>query len=303
MPPATPSAEPFELRLESSPDRVVRGRAVYPGEPEGAPATSHPWVLVLHGFKGFMDWGFFPLLAERLAGAGIASVLFNTSGSGIGPDLESFTEQEAFARATLSRQLEDIERVRAHALSGALRGLDPARAGLFGHSRGGGLGLVHAAEAGGYRALVTWAALDDADRYDDASKVAWRRDGSLPIVNSRTGQVLRLDVEVLDDFEANRARFDIPAACGRLAAPTLLLYGSGDESVHPSALGRLWDALPNGEAHLVPGAGHTFGAVHPLPRDPHGPAGGRVGLADELELALGKTVAWFARWLQGNGRT
>jgi len=275
----------FELASATEPDRIVRGRVIRPAAPADGPL---PWVLVLHGFKGFMDWGFFPELSRRLADAGLAAVLFNTSGSGIGPDLASFTEEQAFARGTLSRQLEDIARVREHVLSGAFPGLDPARAGLFGHSRGGAMGLIHAAETGDYRAVVTWAAFDDADRYGAAVKAAWRREGALPILNSRTGQVLRIDVEVLDDFERNRDRFDIPAACARLKAPTLLLHGDADEAVDARALERLAAALPEREAVLIPGAGHTFGAVHPLESVP-----------EDLELACGKTVTWLRTHLQG----
>lgn len=293
---------PFELSWHDEPERperVIRGRVVLPGplggsRPGSAPASAGgwPWVLVLHGFKGFMDWGFFPVLAHRLADAGLAAVLFNTSGSGIGPDLESFTEEEAFAEATLSKQLEDVARVREHVRSGAFEGLDPDRAGLFGHSRGGGLGLVHAAEDGGYRALVTWSAIDDADRYGPAVKASWRRAGALPIPNLRTGQVLRLGVSVLDDFERHRERFDIPAACGRLRAPALLLHGGDDESVDPRALERLGAALPGADTLLVPGAGHTFGATHPL-EDP-------TSLPADLELALDRTIAWFRAHLQGS---
>jgi dipeptidyl aminopeptidase/acylaminoacyl peptidase len=281
-----PFIEPFELTYEDEPGRVVRGRVVRP-----APTGPLPWVLVLHGFKGFMDWGFFPVLAERLADAGLAAVLFNTSGSGIGADLESFTEELAFARGTLSRQLEDIARVREHVLRGALGDLDPERAGLFGHSRGGGMGLVHAAESGDYRAVVTWAAMDDADRYSPSVKAAWRRAGTLPVVNSRTGQVLGLGVEVLEDFERHRDRFDIPAACRRLEAPTLLVHGLADDSVEPRALERLARALPRRETLAIPGAGHTFGAVHPL-----------ENVGPELELALGKSMSWFQTHLTGCGR-
>ncbi len=54
----------------------------------GEPA---PGVLIVHGFKGFKDWGMFPLMAERLAEAGFAACRFNLSGSGIGEDGETFS--------------------------------------------------------------------------------------------------------------------------------------------------------------------------------------------------------------------
>ena len=269
----------FDLAYEEDPARVIRGRVT-----RRASAEEVPSVLVLHGFKGFMDWGFFPLLARRLAEAGLGVVAFNASGSGIGPDLLNFTEEDAFAGDTLTRQLQDIERVRSHVASGNLEGVDTTRAGLFGHSRGGGLGLVHAAEQGGYGAVVTWAAIDSVQRWDPATLAEWRRLGHLPVVNARTGQTLRMDVAALDDLEHNARRLDIEAACGRLEAPALVCHGTQDEAVHFGAMDRILGALPGtvGRGLPVPGAGHTFGARHPM-EEP----------TDELELVLAETVGWF----------
>ncbi len=277
----------FRLEFPAEPGRVIRGHRVEPDRP----SASAPWVLILHGFKGFKDWGFFPLLARRLAEAGLAAVGFSFSGCGVGEDLESFTELEAFRRDTLSRQLEDLERVLAFVRAGELGGLDPDRAGLFGHSRGGGLALVHAAETNAWRAVVTWAAVDTFDRWDEMTKRAWRERGRLMVVNSRTGQELELGLDALDDFEHNRDRFDVEAACRRLSTPALLMHGSSDEVVPASAVERLAQALPAGagRALVLDGEGHTFGATHPLRSVPAG-----------LERALSETVGWLERRLCGD---
>src|SRR5262245_29396147 len=44
-----------------------------------------PAVVVCHGFKGFMEWGFFPYVASLLAERGFAAVRFNLSGAGMRP--------------------------------------------------------------------------------------------------------------------------------------------------------------------------------------------------------------------------
>jgi dipeptidyl aminopeptidase/acylaminoacyl peptidase len=276
-----PTTHPFELTFEAEPERIIRGRATLPaGASSDAPV---PFVLVLHGFKGFMNWGFFPELARRLADAGLAAVAFNTSSSGIGPDLESFSDEAAFERDTYSRQLEDCERVRGFVGSGAFAGVDASRGGLFGHSRGGGLGLLHAAEQSDYRAVVTWAAIETTDRFAEDAKTLWRQTGRLPIVNARTGQTLYLGLSALEDFEAHRDRLDIQAACGRLASPVLLVHGTGDEAVSVGAVDTLERALRGETRTLVlEGAGHTFGAVHPLAEVP-----------SDLERALSETTDWF----------
>jgi dipeptidyl aminopeptidase/acylaminoacyl peptidase len=245
-------------------------------------------VLVVHGFKGFQRWGFFPELAQRLARAGIAAVTFDLSGSGIGPDGETFTDDEAFARNTYTRELEDIDRVREHVRSGAYPWIDARRAGILGHSRGGGMALIHAAEHGDYRAVVTWAAIGLVDAWSDAQRALWRRQGFTTVHNARTGRDHRLDVTLLEDVERNRARLDIAAACTRLDSPTLLVHGTADEAVPLEALERLARAFRPGHAQtlVLPGAGHTFGARHPL-----------AGIPAELERVLTATVDWFAEHL------
>src|SRR5690606_33223391 len=122
----------------------VRGRRVR-GDvriPDGPPPRTA--VLVLHGFKGFKDWAFFPHLCRRLAGAGHAVVSFNFSGSGIGEDPGRFTDLDAFATNTLSRELEEVGWVADWILSGDLLPRPPQRLGLLGHSRGGGDAILHA---------------------------------------------------------------------------------------------------------------------------------------------------------------
>ena len=49
----------------------------------GGRDSARPAIVVVHGWKGFKDWGMFPPLAERLARAGFATVTFNLSGSGV----------------------------------------------------------------------------------------------------------------------------------------------------------------------------------------------------------------------------
>ena len=125
---------PFEIAYEDEPTRMIRGIVERPDE---AGEERLPWVLLMHGFKGFMDWGFFPLLSCGLASSGFQVVRFNQSGCGVGADGKDFSDLEAFAGDTYARQLEDTARVYELATSGELGAVHAQRAGLFGHSRGG----------------------------------------------------------------------------------------------------------------------------------------------------------------------
>ena len=232
----------------------------------GGRDTSRPAVLVLHGFKGFKDWGMFPPLAERLAQAGFTAVSFNVSGSGV-DDAGEFAWPERFGHNSFSAELADIGTVLDALAAGALGTAPPGRIGLVGHSRGGGMGIRQAARDARIRTLVTWAGISTVDRWpEEAERARWRSAGKLEVLNARTGQVLPLYTETLDDVERRAGdTLDILAAAAQVPVPWLILHGAVDPTIALTEAERLARAAPAGTTRLVPvaGAGHTFGAAHP----------------------------------------
>jgi dienelactone hydrolase len=136
--------------------------------------SPQPAVLVIHGFKGFKDWGMFPPLAVRLARAGLSAVSFNLSGSGV-DDAGEFAFPEKFGHNTFSAELHDIEIVLDALLAGSLGVAPPTSVGLFGHSRGGGMAILCAAGNPKIGAMVTWSAISTVDRWP-SQKGALARD-------------------------------------------------------------------------------------------------------------------------------
>jgi uncharacterized protein len=254
--------------------------------PEGPPARSA--VVVIHGFKGFKDWGFFPYVCEVLAGDGHAVISFNFSHGGLGSDPEAFTQLEAFARNTFTRELEEVHRVLAEVREGDLVPRPVRRIGLLGHSRGGGDAVLAAREDGAVDALATWSAVATFDRWQEETREEWRRDGRVYVLNARTGQQMPLDVGLLDDYEANRDRLDLEAAARELTVPWLVVHGEGDASVPAREARRLSELNPGARLEIVPGAGHTFEVGHPF-----------QGYSPELDRALDATRAHFRRHLLG----
>lgn len=285
-------SQPF--RLDTPSGRSLDGLLDLPDTAQPRPA-----VVLCHGFKGFMEWGFFPHLAELLARRGWVVLRFNFSGSGMRPGQDRVSDLEGFRDNTYSRELEDLEAVLEALLEtrgAAIPGLDPARlaaggVGLFGHSRGGGIALL--AAAGRFRervrALVTWAAVAHFERWSDEEKARWRQEGQIRVVNARTGQQLPLGLGLLEDVERHRQLLDLAAAAERRSAPWLLMHGRDDESVPVEEADRLADSAGGlRELHLVDGAGHTFGAQHPF-----------AGPTPHLIEALNLTQTWLRRHLGG----
>jgi dienelactone hydrolase len=254
------SPEAFEI--PSKDGLTIRGE-VYP-----AAASSLGTVIVCHGFKGFAHWAFFPYIARTLAENGLTAITFDFSGSGIGRDRESFTEAEAFAANTLSRDLDDIENLVEYARRKKLIG---GKFGLFGHSRGGGIAILSAAAADSdVGSLVTWAAISYPMRWSKEDVGTWRRRGYAEITNSRTGQIMRLGTDMLEDVEMHgQTKLNIEAAAAKIKVPWLIVHGTADETVPSSEAERLHALSPGvSTLRLIKGANHGFDAKHPLTEIP-----------------------------------
>ncbi len=280
---ATVTTRSFEL--VGADGLPLRGDVRTAGDGRGRPT-----VVICHGFKGFKDWGFFPHLAARLARAGMTAVSFNFSGSGIGPDGETFSEPERFRNQTFSADLRDLDTVFA-ALAGEtlVPGLvAPERIGLFGHSRGGGIAILHAAREESVKTLVTWAAIANVLRWDEATIQQWRADGSIEIANARTGDVLPLGTDVLDDIATHRDALDIERVAARISTPWLIVHGADDEAVRVADARKLNAAARENvtELRIIADGSHTFGARHPW-----------AGETPELRAAMDATVDWYVRHL------
>ncbi|HEV2084947.1 MAG TPA: alpha/beta fold hydrolase [Gemmatimonadales bacterium] len=254
----------------------------------GGRASTRPAVLVLHGFKGFKDWGMFPPLSQRLAQAGFSVVSPNLSGSGV-DDGGDFSLPERFGHNTFSAELEDVRRVIDALMAGQLGVPTPSTLGLIGHSRGGGIAILQAARDPRVRALVTWAAISSVERWPAPQRSSWRAAGKTDIQNARTGQVLPLYTDVLDDIEQNASALDIEAAGRRIRIPWLLIHGTEDESVRFAEAEQLKAASARPDTRLLPieGGGHTFGAVHPW-----------RATTPELATVFDATLAWLTTRLK-----
>ena len=224
------------------------------------PSKPRALAVVIHGFKGFKDWGFFPWMAERLCNHGLAVCRFNMSRSGIGEDLETFDRLDLFADDTYSTQLADVQRV----VRFAQRKCVKLPTFLVGHSRGGGVAILAANDVPHLEGVVTWSAISTVERWDEATKRIWRKNGYYDIENTRTKQMMRMSTAILDDYEANRERFDILAAAERLQVPLLVIHGADDESVPvaESAVIARAPPMPRVPSSRTPAT--RMNAIHPL---------------------------------------
>ncbi|MEO5580217.1 MAG: alpha/beta fold hydrolase [Gemmatimonadaceae bacterium] len=248
----------FELWSDRGDDSplIIRGDARIPADPTGT-------VVICHGFKGFARWAFFPYLAKRISEAGLRAITFDFSGSGIGSDRENFTNPEAFTNNTFTQELDDLGAVIAEA---RVRDWIDRDFGLFGHSRGGGVAILHASRNRDVKALVTWAAISDTNRWPPEVIAEWKTRGYVDVPNARTGQIIPLGTAVLEEVERlGETALNIASAASSIRAPWLVIHGASDETVPLAEAERLHDwAKDTSELRIIDGANHAFDARHPL---------------------------------------
>lgn len=242
------------------------------------PENPRALVVIVHGFKGFKNWGFFPWLAQRLVGHRLAVCRFNMSRCGIGEDPESFDRLDLFEHDTYSIELNDLRAAVQH----AQQRFPQLPTIVLGHSRGGGVAVLGASDVPNLRSVIAWSPISRCDNWDAAMRRDWQERGFTEALNQRTRQMMRVSRDVMDDFEANRERLDIVKSAEALRVPLLVIHGARDESV-PLASGQLLaERADDGSLLVIGGAGHTFNAIHPL-----------VHVPFELELAA-EASAHFA---------
>jgi uncharacterized protein len=250
--------EEFELWRDRGDEKplIVRGEARLPDNPRGA-------VVICHGFKGFARFSFFPYLAEQLAESGFRAITFDFSGSGIGEDRENFTNPEAFTHNTYLQELEDLEEV---VTESRVHDWIEDDYGLFGHSRGGGVAILHASRNSHVESLVTWAAISSTNRWSAETVAKWRETGFMNIENSRTKQTIPVSTELLHEVEQfGETTLNVPFAASCIRAPWLIVHGSDDETVPVAEAERL-SVLSEGSSKLriIEGTNHSLGGKHPL---------------------------------------
>ena len=237
-------------------------------------------LLVCHGFKGYMDYGFLPRLARVAAGQGLLVHRFNFSHSGMTRRVETFERPDLFERDTWGRQVADLHvvarAVAADELPGHGDGLPMV---WFGHSRGGV--TVTLAAAGAFdgendavptpAGVITAAAPDYACGLGEDERAKLRRDGRLLSPSGRTGQRLHVGRAWLDEIEADPAALDPRRAAARVTCPALIVHGGGDQTVDPASAIALSQHFLHAELEVIGQASHTFDCPNPLPDDAEPP--------------------------------
>lgn len=270
------------------------GKPIYVtiANPDIGAQQHNPLVLLLPGFKGFRNWGFFPYTSARLAEAGYSSARIDFSMNGMDGGDDKVVLEADFATSTITQDVADVHTVIDQLIeNNDISELCPNWSGrlhLIGHSRGGGVAQLIARDlirTDQFRSTkcVCWNSVGHWNRWTPRQVEAWEKAGYITVENTRTGQVLRQDFSIYQDFQKNMDALSIKKAAAEIRDSVLYLHATGDITVNIQEIRELLKSVDNENAlDTITGSTHTFAISHPF-----------TGTTPSLERTLEKTLDYL----------
>lgn len=230
--------------------------------------TKKPIVVFAHGFKGFKDWGHFPLIMQQFVQEDFAFLKFNFSHNGGTADQPiDFPDLEAFGNNNLSKEVADLNTVLDAIYEQTIfpdEEVDKNNIYVIGHSRGGGISLLTTQINKKIKKIATWASVCDFKQRLPTNLEQWKNDGVIYIENARTKQQMPMYYQFVEDLLANKNSLSIKNAVTKITIPQLIIHGTNDStvSVHEAQQIKEWN--PKSTLYLIEGSEHTFGGIHPF---------------------------------------
>lgn len=208
---------------------------------------NHDLVILCHGFQGSKDSHLMQCLAEELP---FTTVRIDFSGNG--------DSEGQFCYSNYNKEVSDLRCLILH-----LRDLGANITTVVGHSKGGGVVLLYAAQYGDVPWIVNLAGRYDMrrgvrERFGEENYQTLMNNGSINVRGNRNGvsfsyRVTRQDLE-------ERFAVDMSKAVKRISdSIRVLTVHGGEDKIIPVADGHEIDACArNGELVVFEGCGHSF---------------------------------------------
>jgi dipeptidyl aminopeptidase/acylaminoacyl peptidase len=183
----------------------------------------YPFVIMLHGFKGYKEEPTYSELAKMLLEKGIGSIRFDATGFG---ESEGTIDDEY----RFSNYLNDTERVYNWLKNQKI--VNNQRIGLMGHSVGAMMTIVFASKNKDVKSLVAVSPADIfATRDDFGGKLKlWKKQGYLKVNSSQAvGGYVKVPYKYVEDIQ----NYDIREYVQKVNIPKLFILGLKDKTVIP----------------------------------------------------------------------
>ena len=264
-------------------DGVLHGDLHYAGH------SSCPILLIIHGFRGSKNWGFFPTIAEEFAQNGSIVLTWNMSLSGYSDNAQYIDQPENFARNTITQEVVDTQSIIDSILqddriiSGDIRSHWNGDIHVLGHSRGGGIGILISAKNPSIKKLALWNTISRFGRFTERQKKLWSETGTFPIDETEDGKVIAMNYTYISDLEFHSDEYSPLRAITEVSADILIVHAEQDMTVPIREAHALQEKSHSAHMHSIPQAGHIFGCTHPF-----------TEMTSSLRDAIDTTTAFFS---------
>jgi len=266
-----------------SPNGAIDG--VYTNAGEGTPL-----VIIANGHNGFFHYGMFPYIRKSLAEAGISTIGFNYSHSGIIGDADIFEDLNRYEKNCRRLEKEDLLLVLEETVEPEFE--NHSGRFILAHSMGGIATVFAANEAQGKHyapdGIVLLCSLSTLNVRKPEVLEAWKENKVWKLRNNRTLQDLPQGEEYLNETleSVPGGKWDPEPVVRSLRMPVLVVHSAEDESVPVKHGENLYewckDNHPANAFLLIPGASHTLNTKHPF-----------EGKTPQLELFLEEMIRWM----------
>ncbi len=230
--------------------------------------TPKPILIFCHGYKGYKDWGAWNEMAKIFAQKGFFFVKFNFSyNGGTVKQPIDFPDLEAFGNNNFIKELDDFNTVInwITSLKEYKKELDIQQLFLMGHSRGGGIVTIKAAEDVRVKKVISLAGVSDYKSRFPTGEILkkWEQEGVIYIQNERTKQQMPHFYQFYTNFIENEERLTIKNAVANLKIPLLIIHGDKDPTVLIDEAKNLHQWCLKSTLAIIKDANHGFGTQHP----------------------------------------
>ena len=272
-----------------TPFSIAHGEAIIHGDIYHAGHTACPILLLIHGFQGSKNWGFFPAIAQAFAQSGYITISWNMSLNGYSKDAAFIDQPEDFARNTISQEILDTQIIidsilcDNRILSDELRSQWNGTLHVLGHSRGGGIAIIISEKNPCINKLVLWNSISRFGRFTERQKRVWSETGIFPIGETEHGKVIAMNYSYIHDLEIHGDEYSPLRAIEHSTADILIVHAEQDMTVPLREGHALQQHSVSGQICIIPKTGHIFGCSHPY-----------TGMTDPLQQAIDITTAFFS---------
>ncbi len=223
-------------------------------------------ALMVHGYKGFREWGNWKGVAERWAKEGWEVNRMDFSHNGhVPPFLDTCLDEQAWSANRYHIERDEV----AHALAQIDQGDLPVV--VMGHSRGGAMAVLgaeqHVGQGGRLDGISLWAPVSDlvSKLPEGAALEGWKSSNRLEALNGRTGQTLVHPFAFYLDTMQRAEELNLERAAKATSCPVLVIHGTLDPAVHQSEGKQISEWTQCGSFEPIADADHVFGMRHPWP--------------------------------------